>query len=359
MFVVHYHLKHHHGHRRAKVQNLVRWTRAEYNKVLGACDLLLTPTVADFTVLGWSDGASLGHDGPLTRPAGVSGCPSCAEGGWRGSGKRPAGGTQAGAARGQALAVILRKSRTRRGFLAKRRMVSATASPRALMRPMAKRRSRVMFSLSVRADDRGVGRPGMRVTGTRLRRNLATVGNCAWRYGRRMTEPVHEVGVNPRSPEPPAAPPRGVDQPTGRGHFARTGSECANGGVPKTLTGFVRRSNVAAGANCVWSRTRSGLPICAASLTVSSFCGPKERELRGGGPSRTGARWFHRFASTVVPDTMSVIGVGTRENRHPSELDGGINSEPQLVGYLLRFADSFGYQTRRVTQQINPSAEEP
>ena len=103
-------------------------------------------TVADFTVLGWSDGAALGHDGPLTRPAGVSGCPSCAEGGWRGSGKRPAGGTQAGAARGQALAVILRKSRTRRGFLAKRRMVSATASPRALMRPMAKRRSRVMFS---------------------------------------------------------------------------------------------------------------------------------------------------------------------------------------------------------------------
>ena len=103
-------------------------------------------TVADFTVLGWSGGASLGHDGPLTRPAGVSGCPSCAEGGWRGSGKRPAGGTQAGAARGQALAVILRKSRTRRGFLAKRRMVSATASPRALMRPMAKRRSRVMFS---------------------------------------------------------------------------------------------------------------------------------------------------------------------------------------------------------------------
>ena len=211
MFVVHYYLKHHHGHRRAKVQNLVRWTRAEYNKVLGACDLLLTPT------------------------------------------------------------------------------------------------------LSVRADDRGVGRPG-RVTGTRLRRNLATVGNCAWRYGRRMTEPVHEVGVNPRSPEPPAAPPRGVDQPTGRGHVARTGSECANGGVPKTLTGFVRRSNVAAGANCVWSRTRSGLPICAASLTVSSFCGPKERELRGGGPSRTGARWFHRFASTVVPDTMSVIGVGTRAN---------------------------------------------
>ena len=38
-------------------------------------------TVADFTVLGWSDGAALGHDGPLTRPAGVSGCPSCAEGG--------------------------------------------------------------------------------------------------------------------------------------------------------------------------------------------------------------------------------------------------------------------------------------
>ena len=38
-------------------------------------------TVADFTVLGWSDGAALGHDGPLTRPAGVRGCPSCAEGG--------------------------------------------------------------------------------------------------------------------------------------------------------------------------------------------------------------------------------------------------------------------------------------
>ena len=43
-------------------------------------------------------------------------------------------GAQAGAGRGQALAVILRKSSTRRGFLAKRRMVSATASPRALVK---------------------------------------------------------------------------------------------------------------------------------------------------------------------------------------------------------------------------------
>ena len=53
---------------------------------------------------------------------------------------------QPGAACGQAFAVIFRKSRTRRGFLARLRMVSATARPRAFMRPMAKRRSRVMFS---------------------------------------------------------------------------------------------------------------------------------------------------------------------------------------------------------------------
>ena len=152
------------------------------------------------------------------------------------------------------------------------------------------------------------------MTGTRLRRNLATVGNCAWRYGRRMPEPVHEVGVNPRSPEPPAAPQRGVDQPAGRGRVARTGPECANVGVSKTLTGFVHRSNVAAGVNWVWSRARSGLPISTASTTVSSFCGPKERGLRGGGSPRTGAAWFHRFAPTVVPDPMSVIGVGARGN---------------------------------------------
>ena len=37
-------------------------------------------------------------------------------------------GAQAGAARGQALVMILRKSTTRRGFLARRRIVSATAS---------------------------------------------------------------------------------------------------------------------------------------------------------------------------------------------------------------------------------------
>ena len=70
---------------------------------------------------------------------------ACAQGWRRGDGRAPQGGAQPGAGRGAALLVIFRKSRTRRGFLARVRMVSATASPRALMRPMAKRRSRVMF----------------------------------------------------------------------------------------------------------------------------------------------------------------------------------------------------------------------
>ena len=59
-------------------------------------------TVADFTVLGWSDGAALGHDGPLTRPAGVSGCPSCAEG---------AGGEARGSDPQGALRRVLREGR--------------------------------------------------------------------------------------------------------------------------------------------------------------------------------------------------------------------------------------------------------
>ena len=57
----------------------------------------------------------------------------------------PEGG-QPGAGRGATLSVILRESSTRLGFLARLRMVPATASPRPLMRPMAKCRSRVMFS---------------------------------------------------------------------------------------------------------------------------------------------------------------------------------------------------------------------
>ena len=48
-------------------------------------------------------------------------------------------------ARGCVLAVILRKSRTRRTFRLSRRRVSATGSPRALMSWMAKRRRRVVL----------------------------------------------------------------------------------------------------------------------------------------------------------------------------------------------------------------------
>ena len=47
---------------------------------------------------------------------------------------------------GCVLAVILRKSKTQRTFLLSFRRVWATSSPRALMRPMAKRRRRVVFS---------------------------------------------------------------------------------------------------------------------------------------------------------------------------------------------------------------------
>ncbi len=69
--------------------------------------------------------------------------------GWRGltrRWRRTGEGGQPGAGRGTTLSVIFRKSRSRLGFLARLRMVSATASSRPLMRPMAKRRSRVMFS---------------------------------------------------------------------------------------------------------------------------------------------------------------------------------------------------------------------
>ncbi len=60
--------------------------------------------------------------------------------------QRLGGGGQPGAGRGPVFAVIFRKSGTRPGFLARLRMVSATASRRPLKRPMAARRGRVMFS---------------------------------------------------------------------------------------------------------------------------------------------------------------------------------------------------------------------
>ena len=44
MFIGQYYLKHHRGHYYAKAQNLARQLREEYNKVLGAYDLLLMPT---------------------------------------------------------------------------------------------------------------------------------------------------------------------------------------------------------------------------------------------------------------------------------------------------------------------------
>ena len=45
MFMGHYYLKHHRGHYYAKAQNLARQLREEYDRVLGACDLLLMPTL--------------------------------------------------------------------------------------------------------------------------------------------------------------------------------------------------------------------------------------------------------------------------------------------------------------------------
>ena len=45
MFMGRYYLKHHRGHYYAKAQNLARQLREEYDKVLGACDLLLMPTL--------------------------------------------------------------------------------------------------------------------------------------------------------------------------------------------------------------------------------------------------------------------------------------------------------------------------
>ncbi len=83
------------------------------------------------------ESGSCGHERPY--PARAEG--GRAEDGWE-RGRRG----QPGAGAGAALSVILSQSSSRLGFLARVRMVSATASPRALMRPMAKRRSRVMFS---------------------------------------------------------------------------------------------------------------------------------------------------------------------------------------------------------------------
>ena len=45
MFIGQYYLKHHRGHYYAKAQNLARQLREEYERVLGACDLLLMPTL--------------------------------------------------------------------------------------------------------------------------------------------------------------------------------------------------------------------------------------------------------------------------------------------------------------------------
>ena len=45
MFIGQYYLKHHRGHYYAKAQNLARQLREEYDRVLGACDLLLMPTL--------------------------------------------------------------------------------------------------------------------------------------------------------------------------------------------------------------------------------------------------------------------------------------------------------------------------
>ena len=45
MFMGQYYLKHHRGHYYAKAQNLVRRLRAEYDRVFGAYDLLLMPTL--------------------------------------------------------------------------------------------------------------------------------------------------------------------------------------------------------------------------------------------------------------------------------------------------------------------------
>ena len=45
MFIGQYYLKHHRGHYYAKAQNLSRQLREEFDRVLGACDLLLMPTL--------------------------------------------------------------------------------------------------------------------------------------------------------------------------------------------------------------------------------------------------------------------------------------------------------------------------
>ena len=45
MFMGQYYLKHHRGHYYAKAQNLARQLREEYDKMFGACDLLLMPTL--------------------------------------------------------------------------------------------------------------------------------------------------------------------------------------------------------------------------------------------------------------------------------------------------------------------------
>ena len=45
MFMGQYYLKHHRGHCYAKAQNLARQLREEYDRMFGACDLLLMPTL--------------------------------------------------------------------------------------------------------------------------------------------------------------------------------------------------------------------------------------------------------------------------------------------------------------------------
>ncbi len=45
MFMGQYYLKHHRGHYYAKAQNLARQLREEYDRMFGACDLLLMPTL--------------------------------------------------------------------------------------------------------------------------------------------------------------------------------------------------------------------------------------------------------------------------------------------------------------------------
>ena len=112
----------------------------------GCCSFARPAT--DFAVLGRCDGDGCGRAGRARRSAGVSGGPSCAEGGWRGDGGSAQGRSGGRGARA-GVGGHLEEVEPAPGFLASRRMVWATASPRALMRPMAKRLSRVMFVWAV------------------------------------------------------------------------------------------------------------------------------------------------------------------------------------------------------------------